>query len=592
VCAYCCQFCSSEKAFVLSNTDNTKYCSERCITLDYLVHSHEVDALRSVDSIRGSDACRLVVRVAATRKYENLKGVIRGKKKILQEHPTIGRENIYSEVKTLQPESSFVPEDSKAIIRETSGALAQIATQHKLPLNAADAEHFIYAIHSNAHQILDKNDSLLGVGLFPFTSMMNHSCSPNCFHTFSVSGDNKAASGVPRLVMRTLKDVAAGEELCYSYVRLYQTTEARREVLSKVYSFICNCKRCSNGGLAAEPTTSDQDSSVVIDDSVIGREDLSDLDAIIPDHVGLEKDDRSLIVDNVTETLELFRTKLETLDNNETFNELMQMLFNHESEHFMSLINAEIHPSHIVLFKVYISLSRYVAQRLSASLITKSKELSQHHALAISSRDLLATIALGLLALGSIHLFTNTRQLEVARIEEELRAVVAEAAKCVGAQISEETNSSLEAVDSSITANTSALLAALFGADLDVITDTSTADVSSPWLSGFAFRTDNRAKELIKMAIYRLDMDDRRNVAQSSRPLPPKELADSNNNNSNSNGTSSGGGLPTSSSSSSSTTSSTSTSTSSPITDHSVLPWLASVLKRSYSNTYAKFKSP
>jgi hypothetical protein len=45
--------------------------------------------------------------------------------------------------------------------------------------------------------------------------------------------------------MRAIRDIPKGEELCYSYVNLYQSTETRREQLHKAYSFHCICQRCS-----------------------------------------------------------------------------------------------------------------------------------------------------------------------------------------------------------------------------------------------------------------------------------------------------------------------------------------------------------
>ncbi len=47
--------------------------------------------------------------------------------------------------------------------------------------------------------------------------------------------------------VRTLREVAAGEELCHSYVELCQPTAVRQRVLAKGYGFTCNCTRCVNG---------------------------------------------------------------------------------------------------------------------------------------------------------------------------------------------------------------------------------------------------------------------------------------------------------------------------------------------------------
>ncbi len=53
------------------------------------------------------------------------------------------------------------------------------------------------------------------IGVFPAASLVNHSCEPNaCFHS------RRASSGGQPLeyVLRCTEDVAAGEEVCVSYL--------------------------------------------------------------------------------------------------------------------------------------------------------------------------------------------------------------------------------------------------------------------------------------------------------------------------------------------------------------------------------------
>jgi hypothetical protein len=59
--------------------------------------------------------------------------------------------------------------------------------------------------------------------------------------------------------MQAISDIAEGEELCYSYVPLYQSTIRRREQLRSAYSFECDCPRCSDSILTSADVYIDDD---------------------------------------------------------------------------------------------------------------------------------------------------------------------------------------------------------------------------------------------------------------------------------------------------------------------------------------------
>lgn len=56
-------------------------------------------------------------------------------------------------------------------------------------------------------------------GLFPCGALVNHSCLPNSFF-HCVTGPSSSAGGPPVVeqVLRTTRNVRAGDELCYSYL--------------------------------------------------------------------------------------------------------------------------------------------------------------------------------------------------------------------------------------------------------------------------------------------------------------------------------------------------------------------------------------
>lgn len=57
-------------------------------------------------------------------------------------------------------------------------------------------------------------------GLFPTAALVNHSCDPNaCFHsTIAESRNNGQVEIEIEFVLRTMREVAAGEEVCLSYI--------------------------------------------------------------------------------------------------------------------------------------------------------------------------------------------------------------------------------------------------------------------------------------------------------------------------------------------------------------------------------------
>lgn len=87
--------------------------------------------------------------------------------------------------------------------------------------------------HRQHHMFVPQR--ILGVGLYPLASLINHSCQPNC--GFYNRG--------PTLYIRTLCDVKEGEELCYSYIDLYQSRSKRKAELLETKHFDCLCNRCS-----------------------------------------------------------------------------------------------------------------------------------------------------------------------------------------------------------------------------------------------------------------------------------------------------------------------------------------------------------
>lgn len=276
----CCQYCSkivSENAYACNETDLYRYCSEACIKADYPVHSLEIDCLARLlkmkglltsDNKLGDEAAeaerereleplRLVIRVAAHRK---LSGVSSSEPERM---PLLGKENHFNHLLGLEAVTS--PEMTEDAGEYVAGVAKRMEVLLRVcglgPVSATEIRHLIFAIQCNAHGVMgvinhdtktkgedsiaalmNRKYAALAVGFFPMTSMLNHSCRPNCTHYF-VSGVGKS----PKLVMRALQDIEEGEEIVYSYVPLYKSTAERKALLRRAYAFDCSCPRCEEG---------------------------------------------------------------------------------------------------------------------------------------------------------------------------------------------------------------------------------------------------------------------------------------------------------------------------------------------------------
>jgi hypothetical protein len=102
--------------------------------------------------------------------------------------------------------------------------------------DAAAGVRAVLRIRSNSFSLLDGNGQPAGIGLFLTAAYFNHSCVPNICVT------NHGAE----LLFRTVRPVAAGEELCIAYVDGAELASIRQEKFRRSYGFECGCLRCTH----------------------------------------------------------------------------------------------------------------------------------------------------------------------------------------------------------------------------------------------------------------------------------------------------------------------------------------------------------
>ncbi|KAK8538794.1 hypothetical protein V6N13_009166 [Hibiscus sabdariffa] len=142
-------------------------------------------------------------------------------------------------------------------------------------------EAVLSLVLTNAVEVQDEAGRSLGIAVYdPNFSWINHSCSPNACYRFSVLPPNATSFGEdscsslrivpsvseedsrvcscsdcmkgpkgyqygPKIIVRSIKRIKKGEEVCVSYTDLLQPKATRQSDLWLKYQFTCSCRRCT-----------------------------------------------------------------------------------------------------------------------------------------------------------------------------------------------------------------------------------------------------------------------------------------------------------------------------------------------------------
>ncbi|XP_017768634.1 PREDICTED: protein msta-like [Nicrophorus vespilloides] len=89
-------------------------------------------------------------------------------------------------------------------------------------------------LDANSFEVLPKTGPTLR-GLFPLSSLLNHSCVPNVMHVFDEDH---------HMILKAAKPIKKGEEIFLTYSRILWCTLSRRTHLLRTKHFACECPRC------------------------------------------------------------------------------------------------------------------------------------------------------------------------------------------------------------------------------------------------------------------------------------------------------------------------------------------------------------
>jgi hypothetical protein len=254
-----CHKCFSESAetlYVCSGCMFARFCSVQCMNHAKVEHAFECAALGRLqaelkdqedDTPLHGTPVRLVLRMLALKKIEEYEQQLREKLRASTRSGKVNNKappkSKYVDCLELVSNLSQVDAEEMKILEQFVKDLKPILGEEVWPADDKEVlEHFM-RVQCNAHTVSRPSEkAVIGIGVFPAACYLNHSCVPNCVYSCVPStGDRK----LPVVEFRAIRDVQQGEELCYSYVDLYQPREARRSQLEKAYLFRCDCARCA-----------------------------------------------------------------------------------------------------------------------------------------------------------------------------------------------------------------------------------------------------------------------------------------------------------------------------------------------------------
>lgn len=219
-----------------SRCRHARYCSAACQSADWKWHKYECAALPRLDRVDQAAVADLLLAARCLRRKHT--------------EPTSPATENFDQMARGEP-------------REGDAELGQLAASMAglLPpgTTAADVTSLFSTFRCNNFGVLDPLLAVVGAACHPAAALLNHSCAPNCVLTYRGK----------TLEIRTLRTVAADEELCHSYTELCQPTAVRQQAIRESYGFVCRCSRCEDG-LVYDDSPGD---AWLVDDVMLGAKD-------------------------------------------------------------------------------------------------------------------------------------------------------------------------------------------------------------------------------------------------------------------------------------------------------------------------------
>merc|ERR1712008_88105 len=118
-----------------------------------------------------------------------------------------------------------------------------------------ELERLLRSVRANAHNVSVQHDpaivawrspaATIGLGMFFWLHLANHSCMPNAFFTATSADGPEGGTAIATLY--ALRNIDEGEEVFISYIdgaTLLSPVHTRRRALLQHFGFVCMCSRC------------------------------------------------------------------------------------------------------------------------------------------------------------------------------------------------------------------------------------------------------------------------------------------------------------------------------------------------------------
>eukprot|EP01006_Ploeotia_vitrea_P037741 TRINITY_DN66166_c3_g3_i1.p1 TRINITY_DN66166_c3_g3~~TRINITY_DN66166_c3_g3_i1.p1 ORF type:complete len:633 (+),score=300.19 TRINITY_DN66166_c3_g3_i1:54-1901(+) len=251
--AQVCHVCAKE--FALSpaqpvscgNCKMASYCSKECSQLAADLHAGECAVLQMIDKL-GQEANTNVDLLRIALRMMVLKSGVRQPRRSTDATGDVDSKSEDADSSVFfEPSAQDVAEmishveefdaEQTAQLQLAARSLIEALPEKYRSMDADAVVEFMSKVNANCHGItLTSNpNTTIGLGLYPLSALFNSSCFPNC--VFVSEG--------AKLVFRIIRPVQAGEELCASYIGLYQNRNQRRHELKTTKRFTCMCRRCT-----------------------------------------------------------------------------------------------------------------------------------------------------------------------------------------------------------------------------------------------------------------------------------------------------------------------------------------------------------
>lgn len=215
-----CDYCFQESPSLLrcSRCKSVSYCNKGCQKDDWSLHKLECKCLVKVAPRNPPDIVRLISQILFRCSGKN----------------EVTNKEFRTSIESLVSNEALTSQSRKEHFFTFGAVLSEYIQDTSVVLQDFDIYGLFCRISCNSFTITNSELNSVGTGIFKVSSLINHSCDPNCIAIFDG----------PNISIRSITEIAPGEELFLTYVSVTSPVEMRQADLREGYMFTCTCHIC------------------------------------------------------------------------------------------------------------------------------------------------------------------------------------------------------------------------------------------------------------------------------------------------------------------------------------------------------------